>query len=280
MTVGVRIQDRRDELTAAERKLAEVVLADPQTVAFGTVASFARAAGTSGASVVRFANHLEYDGFIELQAAVQEELADHLRPAVERIRQPAHDDIVGRTLAVEVDNVVASLEAIDRRVLAAAVTRLAAPRARVIVLPGSASFGVGYHLADQLGLLRDGVALAWGAPAPVTAALAALKRTDVVVAIDVRRYDVTVLDGAALSTKRGVPLIAITDSTLSPLARRAIATFTIAGEGAGPFDSQTGAMAVANTLVTAVAQRLRASATRRLDRVEQAWRAAGVLTDS
>jgi DNA-binding MurR/RpiR family transcriptional regulator len=39
-------------------------------------------------------------------------------------------------------------------------------------------------------------------------------------------------------------------------------------------------MAVANTLVTAVAQRLRASATRRLDRVEQAWRAAGVLTDS
>ncbi|MEY2404648.1 MAG: hypothetical protein QOD38_2199 [Acidimicrobiaceae bacterium] len=280
MTVGVRIQDRRDELTAAERKLAEVVLADPQTVAFGTVASFARAAGTSGASVVRFANHLEYDGFIELQAAVQEELADHLRPAVERIRQPAHDDIVGRTLAVEVDNVVASLEAIDRRVLAAAVTRLAAPRARVIVLPGSASFGVGYHLADQLGLLRDGVALAWGAPAPVTAALAALKRTDVVVAIDVRRYDVTVLDGAALSTKRGVPLIAITDSALSPLARRAIATFTIAGEGAGPFDSQTGAMAVANTLVTAVAQRLRASATRRLDRVEQAWRAAGVLTDS
>ncbi|MEY2448255.1 MAG: hypothetical protein QOH79_1731 [Acidimicrobiaceae bacterium] len=280
MTVGVRIQDRRDELTAAERKLAEVVLADPQTVAFGTVASFARAAGTSGASVVRFANHLEYDGFIELQAAVQEELADHLRPAVERIRQPAHDDIVGRTLAVEVDNVVASLEAIDRRVLAAAVTRLAAPRARVIVLPGSASFGVGYHLADQLGLLRDGVALAWGAPAPVTAALAALKRTDVVVAIDVRRYDVTVLDGAALSTKRGVPLIAITDSALSPLARRAIATFTIAGEGAGPFDSQTGAMAVSNTLVTAVAQRLRASATRRLDRVEQAWRAAGVLTDS
>jgi DNA-binding MurR/RpiR family transcriptional regulator len=107
-----------------------------------------------------------------------------------------------------------------------------------------------------------------------------LKRSDIVVAIDVRRYDVAVLEGAALAIKRGVSLITITDSALSPLARRATATFTIAGEGAGPFDSQTGAMAVANTLVTAVAQRLRASATRRLDRVEQAWRAAGVLTDS
>jgi DNA-binding MurR/RpiR family transcriptional regulator len=280
MTVAVRVQDLRDELTVAERKLAEVVLSEPQTIAFGTVAALALAAGTSGASVVRFANHLGYEGFIELQAAVQEELASHLRPAVERIRQPTHDDVVGRTLAVELDNVSASLDAIDRRVLSAAVTRLAAPQARVIVLPGSASFGVGYHLADQLGLLRDEVALASGSPASVTATVATLKRTDVVVAIDVRRYDVAVLETVALLSKRGVPLVAITDSALSPLARRATATFTIAGDGAGPFDSQTGAMAVANVLVTAVAQRLRASATRRLDRVEQAWRAAGVLTDS
>ena len=50
MTVEVRVQDLRDKLTATERRLAEVVLAEPQTVAFGTVASFARAAETSGAS--------------------------------------------------------------------------------------------------------------------------------------------------------------------------------------------------------------------------------------
>lgn len=280
MTVEVQVQQLLEELTATEQKLARVVLSEPQTVAFGTVASLARAAGASGASVVRFANHLGYDGFVELQSAVQEELAGHLRPAVERIRQPAHDDVVGRTLAVELDNVTRSLEAIDRRALSAAATRLAAQGARVAVVPGSASFGVGHHLADQLGLLRAGVTLASGSTASVTATLAALNRTDVVVAIDIHRYDVAVLDSAAILTERGVPLVAITDSVLSPLARGATATFTIAAEGAGPFDSQTGAMAVANVLVTAVAQRLRASATRRLDRVEQAWRAAGVLTDS
>jgi len=280
MTVAARVQDQRDALTATERRLAEIVLADPQTVAFGTVAALARAAATSGASVVRFANRLGYEGFVELQAAVQEELAGHLRPAVERIRQPAHDDVVARTLAVEIDNVTASLAAIDRRMLSNAATRLAGQRARVVVLPGSTSFGVGHHLADQLGLLRDNVMLAAGPPASVTALLALLTRSDVVIAIDVRRYDRAVLDGAALVVARGIPLIAITDSALSPLARHAAATFTIAGEGAGPFDSQTGAMAVANALVTAVAQRRRASATKRLDRVEQAWRGAGVLTDS
>src|SRR3954453_14528224 len=152
MTVAERVHDQRDALTATERRLAEIVLGDPQTVAFGTVAALASAAGTSGASVVRFANHLGHDGFVELQATVQEELADHLRPAVDRIRQPAHDDIVARTLAVEIDNVTASLAAIDRRSLAAAATRLAGHRARVVVLPGSTSFGVGHHLAEQLGL--------------------------------------------------------------------------------------------------------------------------------
>ena len=219
MTVEVQVQQLLEELTATEQKLARVVLSEPQTVAFGTVASLARAAGTSGASVVRFANHLGYDGFVELQAAVQEELAGHLRPAVERIRQPAHDDVVGRTLAVELDNVTRSLEAIDRRALSAAAARLAAQGARVAVVPGSASFGVGHHLADQLGLLRAGVTLASGSAASVTATLAALNRTDVVVAIDIHRYDVAVLDSAAILTERGVPLVAITDSVLSPLAR-------------------------------------------------------------
>jgi DNA-binding MurR/RpiR family transcriptional regulator len=280
MSVGDLIQAHRESLTATERRLAEVVLDDVQTVAFGTVAALARTAGTSGASVVRFANRLGFDGFVELQSAVQQELAGRLRPAVERIREPAADDLLGRAQAVELANVSDSLAAIDRRALATTVTRLSARRARVAVLPGSASFGVGYHLADQLGLLREGIDLAWGAPASVTATLAGLGTTDVVVAIDVARYDVAVLDGVALLAKRKVPIVAITDGRLSPLARHAQTTFTIASEGTGPFDSQVGAMAVANVLVAAVAHRLRASATRRLDRVEQAWRAAGVLTDS
>src|SRR2546421_136846 len=85
-----------------------------------------------------------------------------------------------------------TVAAIDRRALASTVTRLSSPRAHVVVLPGSASFGVGYHLAEQLGMLRDDVDLAWGAPAPVTATLAALGASDVVVAIDLPRYDVAV----------------------------------------------------------------------------------------
>jgi hypothetical protein len=53
----------------------------------------------------------------------------------------------------------------------------------------------------------------------------------------------------------------------------------VAAEGAGVFDSHVGTLALANALATGTAARLRRSATRRLDAVESAWRAAGALVE-
>jgi DNA-binding MurR/RpiR family transcriptional regulator len=102
---------------------------------------------------------------------------------------------------------------------------------------------------------------------------------DVVVALDVRRYDRAVLAATEEATRRGAVVVAVTDSALSPLADAASAAFAVAAEGAGPFDSHVGMLALTNALVTAVAARLRASATTRLDRVEAAWRETGALVD-
>jgi DNA-binding MurR/RpiR family transcriptional regulator len=114
----------------------------------------------------------------------------------------------------------------------------------------------------------------------VTAALAPLGAHDAVVAIDLARYDVAVLDSVAFVAERGAAVIALTDSALSPLAGWATAVFAVSAEGAGPFDSHVGALVVANALASGVARRLKAGATRRLDAVERAWRDAGVLADS
>src|SRR5207248_3098152 len=84
MGVVERIMAHADRLTATERKIAEVLASEPQTIAFGTVAQVAQRAGTSGPSVVRLAVKLGYDGFVGLQADVQAELARQLGPARDR----------------------------------------------------------------------------------------------------------------------------------------------------------------------------------------------------
>ena len=286
MTAGSGVMGRIDacraELTPAERRVAAVVADDPEAVAFGTVADVARRAGASGATVVRLAAKLSYEGFVELQGAVREELARRLRPASERIRRPKPGDILGVTLATELANVATTMEAVDPEAFAEAVRLLSAPvtrGGRIFVLSGDASSGVAVLLATELGMLRTGVEFVGGPEVAQARRLADVGPADVLVVLDLARYDRLVLATAERAAGRGATLVALTDSALSPLAGHAAVSFTVSAAGAGPFDSHTGMLALANALIAGVAARRRRSATDRLDRVEAAWSEAAALVD-
>jgi DNA-binding MurR/RpiR family transcriptional regulator len=277
--VGERIGLHRDELSPAERQVAEVVLRDPQGVAFGTVAQVASLADTSGASVVRLATRLGYRGFSELQGAVQAAIGQQLGPAVERIRAERGSDVVSRTLRAELGNVQRTLEGVDPEAFAAAVSLLADERCPVRVLAGDAEAGVGAMCASLLSMLRDDVAQVGGSDAAVVRQLGPLAEGAVVVAIDLRRYERWVVEHARRAADGGARVVALTDSVLSPLAALATVSLTVAAEGAGPFDSHVGTLALVNALATGVAGRLRHTATRRLERLESLWQDAGALVD-
>ena len=286
MIVSAQIDAHLRDLTPAERRVAAVVADDPEAVAFGTVADVARRAGASGATVVRLAAKLGFDGFVQLQAAVQDEMTRRLRPASERIRRPAAGDVLGTALATEMANVASTLEGVDRPAFDEAVALLSGPgvaarrgSGRVLVLSGDASSGVASLFADELSMLRSGVVLVGGSEVRVARLLADAGRSDLVLVIDLARYDRAVLDAAGRAAEQGSAVVALTDSALSPLASVAAVSFTASVTGAGPFDSHVGLLALANALLAGVAARLRRSATDRLDRVEAAWRTAATLTD-
>lgn len=277
MGVVERIMAHAERLTSTERKIAEVLAGEPQTIAFGTVAQVATRAGTSGPSVVRLAVKLGYEGFVDLQADVQSELARQLGPARDRIRQRPPTDLLERVEAAEQDNVLGTLHAINPRVLEESVTRLADRHRKVWVLAGEVMSPIASVLAGQLAQLREGVTRATGSEVAVSRALAGLEADDTLVAVDIRRYERSLVAVARWAAERGASVIAVTDSPLSPLAAAAEHTFFISARGIGPFDSLTGGIALANTLVTAVAVRLRESAPARLDAIEAAWSAIGAL---
>ena len=76
-----------------------------------------------------------------------------------------------------------------------------------------------------------------GTEVAVVRSIALLGPGDACLVIDLRRYDRWVLEAARLAGERGVTLIALTDSALSPLALEADAPFTVVAASAGPFDS-------------------------------------------
>ena len=272
-----------DGLSPAERRVVEAVLAEPARVAFGTVAELAARSGTSGPTVVRVARKLGLRRLPRPAGGRPGRAHRHgLAPAAERIRRTAsdHDDPLGRALVTEVANVEATLRAADPAAFAAAVRLLADRRRRVLVIAGDAERGIAATAADQLGQLRDGVEVLEGTPPRVAARVAlaggdrrgARRRRPPLRRLGARRRWPPSATPAPASSRSPTDRSRRSRPARSP-------RFAVVAEGTGPFDSHVGTLALLHALVAGVADRLRGSATDRLDRIEAAWRATAALHD-
>ena len=172
-----------------------------------------------------------------------------------------------------------TLRSLDAHALDDLVANLSDGDRRVYVLSGDASMGVAQQMLGELRALRHDVHAIDGNDVAVRRTISQLHDGDVVIAIDLRRYDRWVVEAVMAARDRGAWIAAVTDSLLSPLAASADRTFTVAAASGGPFDSHVGTLALANVVVAGVADRLRADAIERLDRAEAAWREGGALTD-
>lgn len=277
--VGRRMTEAGRSLTTAERRVAEIVLERPELVAFGTVAELAEAAGAGAATVVRLAAKLDFDGFTALQAAVQNELANQLRPAAIRIREGRGGVAVQQHLQRELDNVQTTLLGVSEAEMAVAVEHISDSGRAVLVLSGDASTGVSQQFLGELLELRPGVEMFTGNEVAISRRLSQIRPGDVVVAVDLRRYDRWVVETAQEAKQRGAWLLALSDSALSPLAGLSDVSMVLSAGGVGPFDSHVGTLALLNVLVAGAAEKLRDEATERLERAEQAWIAGSHLID-
>lgn len=278
MEVAERIRASSTHLTTAERRVAEAILAAPQAVAFGTVADLASASQVGAASVVRLASKLGFDGYTDLQACVQRDLTNQLRPAAVRIHE-AGEEARSTHAATEAGNVRSTVESAADDAVAAVVDRLADLDRPVAVLTGEASAGVAQQFASQLHQLRGSVSLLAGTDVAVRRDLAVMSDRTTVIVIDLRRYERWVLDAHRAVQARGLWSAGLTDSMLSPIAAMAEVNFLVSGDSVGPFDSHVGTLGLLNLFAANVATALRDSATERLAAVEAAWSETGALTD-
>jgi DNA-binding MurR/RpiR family transcriptional regulator len=260
-----------DGLPPSQRRVAELVVRDPEAVAFGTVSSVAALAATSNPTVVRFAAQLGFDGFTALRDSVRDEVSDQLRSAVARVRRPPEGPLLQHALEIERANVEGTLKGLDGRHLAKAIALLADVDRRVWVLPSSQTMGAGSHLADDLQLCRPRVTLLEGSEFRVFTVLAGLRRGDVILSIDTQRHERWFVRAQRDAVKRGAVPIVITDRLPCSLDLTRGVAMTFACDTTSPFESQTGLVALGNLLVSGVVEALRASVAKRMDALEDIW---------
>src|SRR5207248_9423897 len=121
----------------------------------------------------------------------------------------------------------------------------------------------------QLHLLRHGIALVdaeRGAPAQQ---LIDVRKGDVLVVFDYRRYQADTIESARIASTQGCSVVLFTDPWLSPASAFARQVLVTSVETVGPFDSLVGATAVLEAIVAAVLARLGPRAQSRMRSLEQ-----------
>ena len=266
VTVSELIARAGERLTPTERRIAEAVITEPTLLAFATVSDLADRIGTSRPSIVRFANKLGFDGYASLQAVGRRRVEDALTRPRDRIRRDLSDR------PTELDKLAAGVETaagIAARGEIWAIAERVAAAGSVWIVSGENSLAGAYALRSGLSMIRPRVHLVDGHS--VGRNLIDAGQDDLGIAIDFYRYRRSSVAVTRTWAEHGIPIVAITDSPLSPLAAAAEVLCILSVPAVGPFDSSVPAVVVAELVVAAVAVINRAEAQDRIDRLEALW---------
>lgn len=115
-----KIQSHLERLSKSERKVAEVILASPQTAIHSSIATLARMADVSEPTVNRFCRRLDTKGFPDFKLHLAQSLANGT-PYVNR--NVEEDDSVDAYTSKIFESVMASLDTVKANLDIAAINR-------------------------------------------------------------------------------------------------------------------------------------------------------------
>lgn len=262
-----QIARRYGDLSGRLQQIAEFALHHPNDMALGTVAVIAERAGVQPSSIVRFANSFGFDGFSEMQQLFRLRLlagAASYRDRIAALQQVKVDGggSAMRPVAVLerfVRDGIAALEHLHETIRADDLdraVRLMAKARELSVLAQGRAFPVAYYIHYALTRLDRRATLLDSVGGMVADRAKLLGRDDALVVASFKDYAPEVVHVVDACAARGVKIVAITDTPLSPVAKPATIHFEIAEDRGQPFRSLVAPMCLAQSLIVAFGHHL------------------------
>ncbi len=244
------------------QRIARFALDKPDELALGTVAAIAAAAEVQPSAMIRFANALGYGGFSEMQQVFRGHLIERsssYRERIEQLRRSQSAPEGGGVLHQFVGDAVAELGRLEENVRSAEITtaaELICRASRVHVLAQRRAFPVACYLAYALRQLELRTHLLDGVGGMLGETLRNIAPDDLLIVASFQNYSQDVIDAAIATHARGVPVVALTDSTLSPLKPAATVCFELGESSQQAFRSLVAPMCLAQALVISAGHKL------------------------
>lgn len=248
-----------DELTKSQKRIAEAIVDDPEFVAFATVDKMASRLEVSPSTVVRFTYRLGLTGYQDLQERVRTLVRSQMRSAAGdgdegEVMGHLGDTAFRRSFEQDLDHLRRTVAGLDPATLDHAVELITGAR-RVLVAGDGTGYGVAHFLTLALGRTRGEADLV-RADGDSVGRLVDVGPEDVMVAFTFPPYATTILRAVRWAKGRGVSVVGITDSPISPVGQLVDVVLPTLVSGIGPQNTLVAAMAVANALLNGVVLRI------------------------
>lgn len=268
------IRRLRETLSKGQKRVADYILNNSDKAAFMTASRLGEAAQVSESTVVRFAGEVGYDGYPSMQKALQELIRGRLT-SVQRIRasreQTRGADVVADVMHRDMESIHAAIEQVDRREFDRVVERLLKAERIYILGVRSSSFLAGY-LNFYLHLLFQNVVLVQNSAAgEIYEQMIHIGPGDVLIGISFPRYSIMAVNAVQFAHDRGAEVIAITDSTMSPLYPSATEALLVRSDMISFVDSMAAPLSLLNALITELGHRRKEAVDGVFAEMEQVW---------
>ncbi len=259
-------------LSKGHRKIAQFIEEHYDKAAFMTAARLGKLVSVSESTVVRFANALGYEGYPQMQKALQE-IVHHRLTSSQRLAMSARvdaNDLPDAVLRTDLNNIRATIEEIDRTAFAAVVDAIAAART-IYVLGLRSAAPLAQFFGHYLQFIYNDVRLFSGMGGDVFEAIARIGPKDALVAISFPRYSSRTLESMRFARLRGGKVIGITDGPLSPLHEVSDLCLDARTDMVSFVDSLAAPLSLINALLVALGVRNAETLTQNLRNMEEIW---------
>lgn len=272
--ISQRILSAYPTFSKGQKKIANVIINDYDKAAYMTAAKFGKLVGVSESTVVRFASQLGYDGYGELQKAVQELVKSKLTPnqriAITKQRF-GKGNVVESVMESDIAKIRYTLENMNIDSFHKSIDAIL--EARTIYIIGARSTEpIARLLSYNLSLIFDNVRFVNPtSTAEVFEQMFSIGENDVLIAFSFPRYSTKMVAGVKYAKSRGAKNVVVTDSEISPLAEYADYMLLAQTDMASFMDSLIAPVSIINAMVVEITRRREGEITKRFDKLEQIW---------
>lgn len=270
----VLMEEHMPEFSKGQKRIARYILDHYDKAAYMTASRLGSIVEVSESTVVRFAIEVGFDGYPEMQRALQELIRTRLT-AVQRVDVTnsliGEDDVLDKVLGSDADKIRRTLDEIDRKSFDEAVEKIVAARSIYIIGVRSSSTLAGF-LNFNFRMILDNVKFVQTTSgSEMFEQIMSIGPEDVLIAISFPRYSKRIINAVEYATGAGADVISITDSRQSPIAAGADQLLLARSDMVSFVDSLVAPLSIINAIIVAVARKKPDDVRERLEKLEHIW---------